>query len=71
MSIKQRMVKKLFGVGDASRLSECIDAGIAQVAKMGRISPDEIRAQFDGNLAMMGFSSEEITKLHTVDKEVE
>lgn len=65
MSLKQRIANKLFGGVEPSRLAECIDAGIVQVAKMGRVSPDEVRAQFDTNLMMMGFSPEEVRRLRT------
>lgn len=63
MSLKQRIANKLFGGVNPSRLAECIDAGIVQVAKMGNLPPDEVRAKFDGNLMMMGFSPEEISRL--------
>lgn len=65
MSLKQRIANKLFGGVEPSRLAECIDAGIVQVAKMGKLSPDEVRAQFDTNLMMMGFSPEEVSRLRT------
>ncbi len=65
MSLKQRIANKLFGGVEPSRLAECIDAGIVQVAKMGKLSPDEVRSQFDTNLMMMGFSPEEVRRLQT------
>lgn len=65
MSLKQRIANKLFGGVEPSRLAECIDAGIVQVAKMGNLSPDEVRSQFDTNLMMMGFSPEEVRRLQT------
>lgn len=73
MSLKQRiankLANKLFGGVEPSRLAECIDAGIVQVAKMGKLSPDEVRAQFDSNLMMMGFSPEEISRLRVTPVE--
>ena len=69
MSLKQRIANKLFGGVNPSRLAECIDAGIVQVAKMGKLSPDEVRAQFDGNLMMMGFSPEEVSRLRVTPVE--
>jgi hypothetical protein len=63
MSLKQRIANKLFGGVNPSRLAECIDAGIVQVAKMGNLPPDEVRAKFDTNLMMMGFSPEEVSRL--------
>ena len=69
MSLKQRIVNKLFGGVESSRLAECIDAGIAQVAKMGNLPPDEVRAKFEANLMMMGFSPEEISRLRVTPVE--
>lgn len=69
MSLKQRIANKLFGGVNPSRLAECIDAGIVQVAKMGKLSPDEVRAKFDGNLMMMGFTPEEISRLRVTPVE--
>lgn len=69
MSLKQRIANKLFGGVNPSRLAECIDAGIVQVAKMGKLSPDEVRAKFDTNLMMMGFSPEEINRLRVTPVE--
>lgn len=69
MSLKQRIANKLFGGVEPSRLAECIDAGIVQVAKMGKLSPDEVRAQFDSNLMMMGFSPEEVSRLRVTPVE--
>ena len=69
MSLKQRIANKLFGGVNPSRLAECIDAGIVQVAKMGNLPPDEVRAKFDGNLMMMGFSPEEISRLRVTPVE--
>ena len=68
MSLKQRIANKLFGGVNPSRLAECIDAGIVQVAKMGKLSPDEVRAKFDTNL-MMGFSPEEVSRLRVTPVE--
>ena len=65
MSFKDRIAVKLFGRIEADRLADCIDAGIAQVAKMGHISPEEVRANFDSNLMLCGFSMEEVRRLHT------
>lgn len=65
MSLKQRIANKLFGGVEPSRLAECIDAGIMQVAKMGKLPPDEVRAQFESNLMMMGFTPEEVSRLRT------
>ena len=69
MSLKQRIANKLFGGVNPSRLAECIDAGIVQVAKMGNLPPDEVRAKFDGNLMMMGFSPEEVSRLRVTPVE--
>lgn len=69
MSLKQRIANKLFGGVEPSRLAECIDAGIVQVAKMGKLSPDEVRSQFDTNLMMMGFSPEEVSRLRVTPVE--
>jgi hypothetical protein len=69
MSLKQRIANKLFGSVEPSRLAECIDAGIVQVAKMGKLSPDEVRAKFDTNLMMMGFSPEEVSRLRVTPVE--
>lgn len=69
MSLKQRIANKLFGGVEPSRLAECIDAGIVQVAKMGKLSPDEVRAKFEGNLMMMGFSPEEVSRLRVTPVE--
>ena len=69
MSLKQRIANKLFGGVNPSRLAECIDAGIVQVAKMGNLPPDEVRAKFDGNLMMMGFTPEEISRLRVTPVE--
>ena len=69
MSLKQRIANKLFGGVEPSRLAECIDAGIAQVAKMGKLSPDEVRAQFEANLMMMGLSPEEVSRLRVTPVE--
>ena len=73
MSLKQRiankLANKLFGGVNPSRLAECIDAGIAQVAKMGKLPPEEVRAKFEANLMMMGFSPEEISRLRVTPVE--
>ena len=73
MSLKQRiankLANKLFGGVEPSRLAECIDAGIAQVAKMGKLPPEEVRAKFEANLMMMGFSPEEISRLRVTPVE--
>ena len=69
MSLKQRIANKLFGGVNPSRLAECIDAGIVQVAKMGKLSPDEVRAKFDANLMTMGFSPEEVSRLRVTPVE--
>lgn len=69
MSLKQRIANKLFGRVDPSRLAECIDAGIVQVAKMGKLPPEEVRAQFEANLMMNGFSPEEISRLRVTPVE--
>lgn len=69
MSLKQRIANKLFGGVEPSRLAECIDAGIMQVAKMGKLSPDEVRAQFESNLMMMGFTPEEVSRLRVTPVE--
>ena len=73
MSLKQRIVNKLanklFGGVEPSRLAECIDAGIVQVAKMGKLPPDEVRAQFEANLMAMGFTPEEISRLRVTPVE--
>jgi hypothetical protein len=69
MSLKQRIASKLFGGVEPSRLAECIDAGIAQVAKMGKLPPEEVRAKFEANLMMMGFSPEEISRLRVTPVE--
>lgn len=72
MSLKQRitnkLANKLFGGVEPSRLAECIDAGIAQVAKMGKLPPEEVRAKFEANLMMMGFSPEEISRLRVKEE---
>ncbi len=67
MSLKQRIANKLFGGVKPSRLAECIDAGIVQVAKMGKLPPEEVRAKFEANLMMMGFSPEEINRLRVTE----
>ena len=69
MSLKQRIASKLFGGVEPSRLAECIDAGIVQVAKMGKLPPEEVRAKFEANLMMMGFSPEEISRLRVTPVE--
>lgn len=69
MSLKQRIANKLFGGVEPSRLAECIDAGIMQVAKMGKLPPDEVRAQFESNLMMMGFTPEEVSRLRVTPVE--
>ena len=73
MSLKQRiankLANKLFGGVDQSRLAECIDAGIVQVAKMGKLPPEEVRAKFEANLMMMGFSPEEVSRLRVTPVE--
>ena len=71
MSMKQRIMKRMFAEqANKGRLADCIEAGIAQVAKMGHVKPEDIRLQFDQNLMLCGFSFEEVQRLHT-DAEAE
>ena len=57
MSLKAKFAKMFKGSSnDGGRMEECIEAGILKVAQMGHVPPEEIRADFMANLAMMGIS---------------
>ena len=55
MSIKGHIITKILGETDEERLADCIDAGIESVAKMGHVSPEVVRQNFDK--CLMGFTA--------------